>query len=136
MIQKEILQEPCQLSQGKWERWKEPPLSVAKMETDSKHQRTFIEARACIFFLFWPPCSIWNIQTRAQIQATAAAMLDPLTHWAEQGIEPASWHCRDAANPMHHRGNTKPTLSVLFWHLFRSFWKWPHAFQMVSEDWL
>ena len=32
--------------------------------------------------------------------ATAVAMSDPLTHCAVPGIEPVSWHCRDAANPV------------------------------------
>uniref|UniRef100_A0A8D0MVD7 Uncharacterized protein n=1 Tax=Sus scrofa TaxID=9823 RepID=A0A8D0MVD7_PIG len=48
------------------------------------------------FFLFWPPYGIWSSLARDQIQATvviyatAKAMLDPLTHCAEQGIEPVS----------------------------------------------
>ena len=32
--------------------------------------------------------------------ATAVAALDPLTHCAGLGIEPASWSCRDALNPI------------------------------------
>ena len=58
------------------------------------------------FFLFWLPCSIWSSQARDQIRNTVATytaaveMLDPLTHSARLGIEPASWHCRDAAHPI------------------------------------
>ena len=60
-----------------------------------------------LFFLFFflPPCSIWNSKARDQIRAaaanyaTAAAMciLNPLC-WA--GVKPASWHSRDATNPI------------------------------------
>ena len=32
--------------------------------------------------------------------AAAAAMPDALTHCARLGIEPESWDCRDAANPV------------------------------------
>jgi len=36
---------------------------------------------------------------------------DPLTNCAGPGIQPASWHCRDAAHPVavqqeHHNANT------------------------------
>ena len=31
---------------------------------------------------------------------TAAATLDPLTHCAGPGMEPVSWHCRDATDPI------------------------------------
>jgi len=32
--------------------------------------------------------------------AAAEAMPDPLTHWARPGIEPVSWCCRQAADPI------------------------------------
>ena len=50
---------------------------------------------------FWFPLGTWSSQTRDQIQdtfvtyTTAVAMPDPLTCYARQGIEPASWCCRD-----------------------------------------
>ena len=57
-------------------------------------------------FVFLPPHSIWSSWARDQIQVTVvvhttavAGMLDPLTHCAGPGIEPASWHCRDATDP-------------------------------------
>ena len=57
-------------------------------------------------FLFWLPHSIQSFQTRDQIQATietypaTAELPDSLNHCAKQGIEPESWCCRDAANPI------------------------------------
>ena len=41
-----------------------------------------------------------DLNRSCDLCAAAAAMPDPLTHWAWPGIEPASWHCRDAANPL------------------------------------
>ena len=58
-----------------------------------------------LFKSFGPPCSMWSSPGRGKIQATVAtyapiaAMPDPLTHCAGLGIEPVSWHCRDAADP-------------------------------------
>ena len=66
-------------------------------------------ARSCFlssFFLMATPAVYASSQTRGQIQAAvstyvaAAAMPDPLTHFAGAGIELASWRCRDAANPI------------------------------------
>ena len=48
----------------------------------------------------------YGSQARDQIQVTvvtdaeAVAPLDPLTHCAGQGIELASWRCRDTADPI------------------------------------
>ena len=47
---------------------------------------------------------MWNSWARDQIQVTVAtyaiaATLDPLTHCARQGMEPASWLCEDAPDP-------------------------------------
>ena len=36
----------------------------------------------------------------------ALAMQDPLTHCARPRIEPASWHCRDAADSIVPQGNS------------------------------
>ena len=58
------------------------------------------------FLLFWLPHGIWNSQARDQICATvvayttARAKPDPLTRCAKRGMQPASWHCRDTANPI------------------------------------
>ena len=58
------------------------------------------------FGFFGPPRGIWSSQARDQIRATvsthatAAAMPDPLTHCVSLGLKPASWHCRDAADPI------------------------------------
>ena len=41
-----------------------------------------------------------QIQATVVIHTSATAMLDPLTHCAGLGIEPASWYGRDAANPL------------------------------------
>ena len=49
---------------------------------------------------------MWSSHIRDQVRATAvnyaapAATQDPLTHCAGPGIEPVSWHCRDAADPI------------------------------------
>ena len=57
-------------------------------------------------FLFWPLHSIWSSRARDELQATgvpcvtAAAKPDPLTHCAGLGIEPVSWCCRDAPDPI------------------------------------
>ena len=72
-----------------------------------------------LFFLFWLPHSIWSSQARDQIQATAvtyardAATPDLLTHCVRLRIKPASWHCRDAADPVVLQQET-PTL-ISFW---------------------
>ena len=58
-----------------------------------------------LFSLFWYPCGIWSSQGRDLIQATvatyteAAAVPDPLTHWAGPGVKPVTWRCRNATNP-------------------------------------
>ena len=42
-----------------------------------------------------------GIRSEAQLQpAAAVATPDPLTHCAWPGTEPASWHCREAADPI------------------------------------
>ena len=41
----------------------------------------------------------WTLAT-AVTYAAAAAMPDPLTHCSGLGMEPVSWRCRDAANPV------------------------------------
>lgn len=62
--------------------------------------------------------------TRDQIQATfstyaiAVATVDPLDHCAGLGIEPGSWLCRDAADPIaplssQSRGDLEVPLSSL-----------------------
>ena len=78
------------------------------------------ESYLFIYFLFWPPRGIWSSQARGQIRATAvtytdaAAMLDPLTPLCWLGIQPASWHCRDAPN-LHYTPTGTPHLhSFLF----------------------
>ena len=59
-----------------------------------------------LFFLLWLPWVTWNSRARDRISAavatytTAAATLDPLTHCAGPGIKPASWHYRDATDPV------------------------------------
>ena len=59
-----------------------------------------------IFSHFWPPRGMWSLQARDQIRVTAAtstpaaAMPDPFTRCTGQGIEPASWCCRDANDPV------------------------------------
>ena len=57
-------------------------------------------------FLFGHTHGIWSSQARDQIlvavatHATAAAILDPLTHCAGPGLGPESWRCRDATDPI------------------------------------
>ena len=46
--------------------------------------------------------------------ATAVTMLDPLTHCLGQGNEPASWNCRDVADPMCHSRNFR-LQQLLMW---------------------
>ena len=54
--------------------------------------------------LFWLPHSIYSARDRIQAtvvtSAIAASLPDPLIHYAEWGIEPPSWCCRDAADPV------------------------------------
>ena len=45
--------------------------------------------------------------------AMAVAMPDPLTYCVRLGIKPASWHCRDTANPV------VPQEEPLFWKTSR-----------------
>ena len=56
------------------------------------------------FFLFCTPHGTWSSWARDGIQAAVAtqgaARLDPVTHHPGQGIEPVSWHCRDATDPV------------------------------------
>ena len=62
------------------------------------------------FFLFWLPHGIWNFWARDQIQAAvvtqaaAVATVEPLTHCAGPGIEPACWRCKDTADPIVPQG--------------------------------
>ena len=55
---------------------------------------------------YWALLGPWSSWARAQIRAavvwyaTGVAVPDPLTHCAGLRIEPASWHCRDAADPV------------------------------------
>ena len=67
------------------------------------------ELQYTFFFFFphfWSPLGIWSSQTRDQIQATVAiytaatATSDPLIAYARSEIEPASWHCRNDADPI------------------------------------
>ena len=54
-----------------------------------------------LVFLFWLPHGIWSSQARGQIRAAVATYaIDPLTRYAGLGIEPVSWHNRDAVNPV------------------------------------
>ena len=73
-----------------------------------------------LFFPFCPPPPppppLWHtellgqgsdlshIVTYAEVRATR----NPLTHCAGPGIDPTSWHCRDAADPIAPRGNSWP----------------------------
>ena len=41
-----------------------------------------------------------QIRTALETYVAAVAMLDPLTHCAWPGIEPESWCCRDATDPI------------------------------------
>ena len=53
------------------------------------------------FFSFFGHPTAYGVPgARDQIWAAATVMPDPLTHYAKLGIEPASWHCRDAATPV------------------------------------
>ena len=66
---------------------------------------TFRPPSFFFFFSFFGHSAESHSQARDQIQtkvvtyATAAAALDALTHCARLGIQPASWHCRDATDP-------------------------------------
>ena len=70
-------------------------------------------------FHFWPPHGIWGSWARNQIQAAVAAYAevtatsDPLTHCARLGIEPASWHHRDAADSVAPHGDFKNDSHVI-----------------------
>ena len=60
----------------------------------------------CSLFFFLATPHIWSYWARDQIRATvvtytaAVATPNPLTPCAGPGIEPVSWRCRDAANPV------------------------------------
>ena len=67
------------------------------------------EKHLCLsFFICLFVCSpvVFGVPARDQIQdtmvtyAAASTMQDPLTHYTGLGIEPASWCCRDAADPI------------------------------------
>ena len=81
-----------------------------------------------VFFLFGQPSGIGSTQARNQIQAavtiyaTAVAMLDPSTQCTRPGIEPASWHCKDAADPF-----------VPEWELPKNFLRMV-IFRIISVD--
>ena len=61
-----------------------------------------------IFLLFWLPCGVWSFWARDQIRAAfaiyvaAAAVADPLTHYAGPRIKPGHpWHCKmDTTDPV------------------------------------
>ena len=75
----------------------------------------------CWFFspFFWLPCGIWNSWARDQTLATVvtfaapSAAPDPLIHCAWQGIEPESWCCRGAADPIAPQRNSSVVIYFL-----------------------
>ena len=76
-------------------------LEVQRLERNRKGRLL-----AKLFFFFFGLSEAYEVPGWDQIQAadvtytTAEATLDPLTHWARPGTEPASQHCRDAADPV------------------------------------
>ena len=70
---------------GKRKRWN---------EKSKKNLELFI-----YLFVFGPLHGIWSSWARDQIWATAVIQAGSLTQCAWLGIKPASWCCRDAANP-------------------------------------
>ena len=74
-----------------------------------RERETEKEKHLCLsFFICLFVCSpvVFGVPARDQIQdtmvtyAAASTMQDPLTHYTGLGIEPASWCCRDAADPI------------------------------------
>ena len=71
------------------------------------------------FFFTWLSCSISSAQERGQIRATvatyaaASATLDPLIHCSGPGIEPLTWHCRNAADPVAPQWELQEMLKLL-----------------------
>ena len=65
----------------------------------------FIYHAEIFFPHFWPPLGMWSCRARDQIQAAVAtsaaeAMPHPLIYCAGPEMEPASWCCRDTADPI------------------------------------
>ena len=81
-------------------------------DSTARFSATFLDVTFLLFthsfihsFNFWLPQGIWSSQPRDHMwfavvtYAAAVAIVDLLTHYAGPGIEPTSWHCRDAADP-------------------------------------
>ena len=84
-------------------RWKD---SQSSGLGDLRGLHSFFSFFLFLFLFCWLPCGIWSSRARGQSQAAAAicamavATPDPLTHCPGPAIKPASWRCRDPANPM------------------------------------
>ena len=58
----------------------------------------FISLFLATLWYRWSSQARRYIQAAAETYAAAVATLDPLIHCAAPGIEPAPWHCKNAAN--------------------------------------
>ena len=79
---------------------------IAREEERAQERGASVSSPFVHFFFFLATPGIWSYWARDQIRATvvtytaAVATPNPLTPCAGPGIEPVSWRCRDAANPV------------------------------------
>ena len=79
---------------------------LAFIDIGNQLSKMFVLIYSNFFFSFFDCSKIWNSQARDQIQAAVvtytsmAATPGPLTYCSGLGIEPVSWCCRDAADPV------------------------------------
>ena len=76
---------------------------------------------------FWLPCGIWSSQARDQISvAIVKPILNPLCLCARPGVEPASQHSRDTAEPIvpkqEFSQKSLKTSSLELWIRHQHFW--------------
>ena len=86
----------------------EPPCAVSAALKDKKKKKKerkkehfgCISLRIALILPSWAPRAhgvlVQGFRSKAQLQPTP----DPLTHSAGPGIEPVSWRCRDATDPI------------------------------------
>ena len=67
--------------------------------------------------IFWLPVARGQILATVATYAAAVATLDPSTRCAGPGMEPASWHCRDTADPVASQQKLQHFNLIDFIHL-------------------
>ena len=114
------------MSEAKWTLWPSNWTQGGTLWSQCAWWFFFFSSLSLFFFFFfffflpalkhmevpWARDQIW---TKASTYATAIAVQDPLTHSAWLGMEPVSWHHRDAADAVAPHWEL---LDPIFWFVF------------------